>query len=74
MLDEIGEEVEKCMLEEAEHVVANANASATVKDETRHEDQDEDKSEGEHAQVMAILRQLGLDGLVDGGALEGHWE
>lgn len=62
--EEIGAEAEHELKELAEHEVEEL-----VKDE----DQDDGGEEG-HAEAKAALKQLGLDSVLSGKALEGYWE
>jgi hypothetical protein len=69
--DEIGEQAEKGLFKEADEVINDVAEQAQPGEGSGGAESGVDE---EHAGVMAVLNELGLKGLIEGKALEGHWE
>lgn len=69
---EIGEHDEQILASHAEEVLKTVQG----REESgfKEEDQDEIDSDRGHEAALKIVRDLGLEGLIEGKALEGHWE
>lgn len=65
--EEIGKEAESEVVKEAEELLLETY-------DLKNEDEDAAEAGAGHDEAVAVLKELGLDGVLTGRALEGFWE